>query len=187
MRGSRSRFGIALWLLVFPLFPLHTASSHADVVTRDPYKYFFDETFGNMRDELKTAREQGKLGILVFFELDECPFCHRMKETVLNQPQVQEYFKKNFLMFAVDIEGDVDMFDFDGQPRTQKDWAFAANRVRATPVFQFYDLNGAPTARYTGATAGVEEFMWLGEYVVSGKYLEKDMSFVKYKREKRGG
>jgi hypothetical protein len=54
-------------------------------------------------------------------------------------------------------------------------------------VFQFFDLDGKPIARYTGATSTIEEFMWLGDFVVSGKYLDKDMSFTKYKRERRGG
>lgn len=152
----------------------------------DPYKHFFNETFGDFKEELAHAREQGKLGILMFFELDDCPFCHRMKETVLNQPEVQEYFRKHFLLYAIDIEGEVEMKDFSGETRTMKDWSFAGNRVRATPVFQFYDLDGKPTARYTGATSTVEEFMWLGEYVVQGRYKEKEMSFTKYKREKRG-
>lgn len=155
-------------------------------VGRDPYQFFFHETFGNYQDELAKARAQGKKGILVFFELDDCPFCHRMKETVLNQPKVQEYFRENFLLFAMDIKGDLEITDFEGTARSQKDWAFAVNRVRATPVFQFFDLDGKPTARYTGATSGVEEFLWLGEYVVAGTYAEKDMSFTKYKRAKRG-
>jgi thioredoxin-related protein len=150
---------------------------------RDPYKYFFDESWGNFQDELKNAREQGKQGILIFFEMDECPFCHRMKETVLNQPKVQAYFKKYFLNFAVDIEGDVEVTDFQGHSMTQKDFAFKSNRVRATPVFAFYDLTGKRVMRYTGATNGVQEFMWLGEYVVNGDY--KKMPFTKYKREKR--
>jgi thioredoxin-related protein len=152
----------------------------------DPYKHFFNDTFGDYKEELAHAREQGKVGVMMFFELDDCPWCHRMKETVLNQPQVQEYFRKHFLLFAIDIEGDIEMTDFSGQERTMKDWAFAGNRVRATPVFQFFDLDGKPTARYTGATSTPDEFLWLGEYVVQGRYNEKNMSFAKYKREKRG-
>lgn len=150
---------------------------------RDPYKYFFDETWGNFQEELQNARNQGKQGILIFFEMDECPFCHRMKETVLNQPEVQAYFKKHFLNFAVDIEGDLEVTDFHGQTMTQKDFAFKSNRVRATPVFAFYDLTGKRVMRYTGATNGVGEFMLLGEYVVNGEY--EKMPFTKYKREKK--
>ena len=179
MRRALSTLGMLLLLTAVTL-PLHAE------VGRDPYKFFFNETFYNFQDELAKARAQGKQGILIFFELDDCPFCHRMKETVLNQPKVQAYFREHFLLFAIDIKGDTEMTDFDGTARSQKDWAFTGNRVRATPVFQFYDLDGKPTARLTGATSGVDEFMWMGEYVVSGKYQEKDMSFAKYKREKRG-
>ncbi len=177
---SAIRIMSVLWLLAAVATPLHAE------VGRDPYKFFFNETFYNLQDELAKARAQGKAGVLIFFELDECPFCHRMKETVLNQAPVQAYFREHFLAFAIDIKGDLEMTDFDGNVRTQKDWAFAGNRVRATPVFQFYDLDGKPTARLTGATSGVDEFMWLGEYVVAEKYREKDMSFAKYKRAKRG-
>lgn len=149
---------------------------------RDPYVYFFNETWNDFSEELVKAREQGKQGIMLFFEMDECPFCHRMKTTVLNQPEVQAYFREHFLLFSVDIEGDVEMVDFDGQHMQQKDFAFKVNRVRATPVFAFYDLEGNQVVRYTGATSGVDEFMLLGEFVTKGLY--KDMRFTKYKREK---
>lgn len=150
---------------------------------RDPYVYFFDETWGNFAEELVQARKSGKQGILLFFEMDECPFCHRMKELVLNQPEVQAYFKKNFLIYSIDIEGDVDMVDFSGNKITQKVFSFNRNRVRATPVFAFYDLDGKQVMRYTGATSSLEEFMWLGEYVATGIY--KKERFIKFKRRKK--
>jgi thioredoxin-related protein len=153
---------------------------------RDPGQYFFDQSLGDFSEELELAKENGKKAILIMFEMDECPFCHRMKQTVLNQPEIQDYYKENFMVFSVDIEGDVEMTDFKGQVLSQKDFAFKGNRVRATPVFAFFDLNGDPIkgARFTGATNGPEEFMWLGEYVVEGVYNE--MSFTRYKRGKKG-
>jgi len=168
---------VLFFLAVFYVSNLSAASG------RDPYKYFFDETWGDFTEELKKAKAEGKKGVLLFFELDECPFCHRMKETVLNQPKVQEYFKKHFLNFSVDIEGDVEIVNFKGESKTQKDFAFKQNRVRATPVFAFYDLTGKKVVRYTGATSSVEEFMLLGEYFVSRSY--EKMRFTKYKRLKK--
>lgn len=144
---------------------------------------FFDESLGDFTEELELAREQGKKGILLFFEMDECPFCHRMKTTILNQPEVIAYFKKHFLIFPVDIEGDIEINDFKGNVITQKDFAFKEHRVRATPVLAFFDLNGKRVARYTGATSTIEEFMWLGEFVVSEAY--KSTSFNRFKRNKR--
>jgi thioredoxin-related protein len=149
---------------------------------RDPYTYFFNETWGQFPEELEKARAEGKQGILLFFELDECPFCHRMKTTVLNQPEVQAFFREHFLNFAIDIEGDVEMTDFNGKVTTQKIFSEKDNRVRATPVFAFYDLQGKQVVRYTGATSGVDEFLLLGEYVAQGIY--KEMPFTKYKRLK---
>jgi thioredoxin-related protein len=152
---------------------------------RDPEQYFFDQSFGDFSEELQTAREQGKKGILIMFEMDECPFCHRMKTTVLNRPEVQDFYKKNFLIFSVDIEGDIEITDFKGQPTTMKDFAFKQFRVRATPVFQFFDLQGNPIkrGRYTGATKDAGEFMLLGKYIVEQKY--QDTSFSRYKRQMR--
>jgi thioredoxin-related protein len=152
---------------------------------RDPNAHFFNETFGDFREELANARKAGKSGVLVFFEMDDCPFCHRMKETVLNQPAVQDWYRERFLIFSVDTEGDTEVTDFEGRQMPAKDFAFKVNRVRATPVFAFYDLTGKPVARYTGATKDVQEFMWLGEFVAGGHY--KDSNFVRFKREKQGG
>lgn len=148
---------------------------------RDPYQYFFNETFGDFSEELQHAREQGKQGVVIFFEMDECPFCHYMKQNVLNQPTVQEYYRKNFLLFSVDIEGDVEVVNFTGQSMSQKDFAFKENRVRATPVIAFFDLEGKRIHRHTGKTSGVEEFMLMGEYVAEGHY--KTLPFTRFKRE----
>ncbi|MCW9024919.1 MAG: thioredoxin fold domain-containing protein [Gammaproteobacteria bacterium] len=155
----------------------------AQAESRDPYKYFFNETWGDFKEERSNAEEQGKQGVLIFFEMDECPFCHYMKTHVLNQPEVQEYFGKHFLNFSVDIEGDVEVSNMSGKSMRQKDFAFKENRVRATPVIAFYDLDGKQVHRHTGKTSGVAEFMLMGKYVAEGIY--KDMSFVRYKRQQR--
>jgi len=151
--------------------------------TRDPRDFFFHETFGDFQEELALAREEGKRGVMIFFEMDECPFCHWMKENVLNRPQVQDYFREHFLLFSVDVEGDIEITDFTGEPMAQKDFAFKKNRVRATPVFAFFDLEGNRVHRHTGKTASVEEFLLMGEYVAEGVYEE--MPFTRFKRARR--
>ncbi len=177
------RFSILLVLL-----PLLAAISPAlaEVESRSAETHFFDQTFGDFTEELQTARDAGKSGILLMFEMDECPFCHRMKQTVLNRSDVQDYFKAHFLIFPVDIEGDIEIVDFDGNTTTQKEFAFEQHRVRATPVFSFFDLDGQALkrARLTGATNGPEEFMLLGRYVVDKVY--EDQSFTRFKRQEMG-
>lgn len=175
MHKTVSLFSILIMLML--------SSTSGAAGARDPYKYFFNETWGDFQEELANAKQQGKDGVMIFFEMDECPFCHYMKQNVLNQPEVQKYYREHFLNFSVDIEGDVEITNMQGKPMKQKDYAFREHRVRATPVIAFFDLNGERIHRHTGKTSGIEEFMWMGEYVVKDVY--KEMSFTRYKRNKR--
>lgn len=147
---------------------------------RDPTVHFFQPKLGDLHGDLASARDEGKLGVLLMFEMDDCPFCHRMKATVLNRADVQDYFRRHFLIYSIDTKGDVPITDFQGRDTTEKSFA-QAQRARATPVFVFYDLEGQPVTRYTGATKTAEEFLLLGRYVVEGAY--KTMSFNVYKRQ----
>lgn len=167
-------------LIVLSLLSLLPATMAMAAAGRDPLAHFFNESFGNYAEELEQAREQGKKGVLVFYEMDECPFCHFMKQNVLNQPAVQEYYREHFLNFMVDIGGDIEITDFSGKQTTQKDFAKAA-RVRATPVIAFYDLEGKEVFRHTGRTSGVEEFMLMGRFIAEGLYTSQ--KFTNYKRE----
>ena len=164
-------------LIVLICMPANAASS------RDPGEFFFDETFGNFQEELALARQDGKIGLLMFFEQEDCPFCHRMKTTVLNRPDVQDYYRKYFHIFSVDIEGDLEVTDFHGHMTTQKDFAFKQFKVRATPVFAFVDLGGNVVTRYTGPTKDAREFLWLGEYVAEGHYRTE--TFTQFKRDRQ--
>ena len=175
------------YLFIF-VFPLCSSVLEADI-PRDPYQYFFQQSLGDLTEELEIAREQGKKGIFIFFEMDECPFCHRVKNTVLNQKTVQTLFNNDFLSLTMDIEGDLEIVDFNGNETTQKQFS-SQNRVRATPVLAFYDLEGNQAFKYTGAPSGIEEFMWMAEYFVKGIYKLKDdrgrpIRFSKFKRHKK--
>jgi thioredoxin-related protein len=171
--------------LVFTLAMMLATSMALAEKPRDAAQFFFNDSFWDFTEELQTARDEGKKGILIMFEMDECPFCHRMKTTILNQPDVQEYFREHFRIFPVDIEGDVELTDFEGRPTTMKAFAFEQYRVRATPVFAFFDLDGnyIKRARFTGATRDKDEFMLLGRYVVEQAYM--DQPFTRYKRATR--
>lgn len=147
--------------------------------TRDVQKHFFDQHLGDFKAELDSAKQAGKQGVLLMFVQEDCPWCARMKSTILNQSEVQDYYKKNFMIFAVDIKGDTTLVDFQGVETTEKQFS-EKNRVRATPVFGFMDLNGKMAYRFTGASKDVKEFLMLGHYVVDGAY--KTQAFVAYKQ-----
>ncbi|MHB1215534.1 MAG: thioredoxin family protein [Thiobacillus sp.] len=149
--------------------------------TRDPLNHFFQPKFGDFQADLQEARKQGKQGIFLFFEMDACPFCERMKTTILNQSDVQDAYREKFLVYSIDVNGDTEMTDFQGKRMTEKAFAFA-HRVRATPTLLFFDLDGKLVARHTGPTKNQAEFLLLGQYVAEGAYATQP--FIKYKQGK---
>ena len=148
--------------------------------TRDAEKYFFDLKMGDFKNELATAKKEGKTGIMIMFEQVDCPFCYRMKHSILNQNEVQDYYHQHFLIFLLDIRGSLPMEDFKGRETTEK--AFSVeHRVYGTPVFDFFDLDGKLITRFPGTAKDVDEFLLLGRYVVEGAC--KTTSFNAYKRQ----
>lgn len=143
---------------------------------------FFDQSLGDFRVELESAKKSGKSGLMLMFEAEGCPYCLKMRETVLNQPKVQAYFRRHFLIFSVDMLGDVEIQDTAGRSWREKAYAQEL-RIRGTPTFVFIGTDGSISARYTGATKDAGEFMLLGQYVVDGIY--KTQSFPEYRKSAR--
>ena len=141
---------------------------------------FFNMSLGDLQEDLELSKKENKKGILIMWEIEDCPWCYRMKETILNQKTVQMYYRKNFLIFSINTTSKAPIIDFKGNTTTEHDMA-VKSRAIATPTFIFYNLKGDPVTRYTGASKDVDEFMLLGEYVVSEAYKDKSMPFTKYK------
>jgi thioredoxin-related protein len=167
------------FILALALTSLGALPACAEV--RDPHSHFFMSKMGDFKDELATAKQEGKQGVLIMFEMDDCPFCARMKANILNQSQVQDYFRKHFLIYDMNVKGDTPMVDFKGRETTEKAFALE-QRARATPVFIFFDLEGNAVTRFTGATQTVDEFLLLGRYVVEGVH-KNNVPFNIYKKQ----
>ena len=172
---------IALVMLTVLLMGVTLPSAAGE--TRDPSEFFFQDSFNDLAEEAELAQEEGKIGVLVVFETDDCPWCDRMKETVLNQSHVQDYFRQHFRLIGLNTDGDALVTGFDGIEVSETDFALRHNRIRATPAFLFFDTEGELLVRYTGTTRDPEEFLWLGEYVVKAHFEYE--RFSSYKRKRR--
>jgi thioredoxin-related protein len=164
---SASQFA-ALALLLLAACALADAPA-----TRDPDAYFFTLTFGDLREEAQQAREDGKLGMLLFFKADACPYCQHMLHKVLNRPAVQNWYRERFTSIAVDIHGDVQLTDFDGITLPSK--VFSEHRqVFATPVIAFIDFDGNEIYRHMGMVRTPEEMLLIGEYIEGKHYYDTE-------------
>jgi thioredoxin-related protein len=166
-RMISTRTLLALLLLVA------NSALNAAVDERDPREFFFIQSFGDLPEEMQIARDEGKLGMLLFFESEACPYCHYMLRKIFNQRSVQEWYAERFVSIAVDIHGDVELTDFNGITLPSKIFS-DQRKIFLTPVVSFIDLNGVEIYRHLGMVRTPEEFLLLGKYIVGEHYLDTE-------------
>ena len=149
------------------------------------WERFFELSFGDLRAEAADAKKDGKLGLVVMYHFEECPYCTRMKREVLSRPEVQAHFRRNFRAIAIDTRGSQQVTGFDGRALPENEYARAIG-LRGTPTFQFYGLDGSLLATRAGAIYDPAEFMLLGDFVASGAYRTTSFAVYKQARQKRG-
>ncbi len=129
--------------------------------------------------EIEAAAEEGKQ-LVIFFHQIGCPYCDKMRARVHPAPKVFNYFSENFVMIESNIRGNLDVVMPDGTTGTERDLARKV-RVRATPVFVFFDKEGNNVLRTTGFL-NVDQFYLAGKYVVDEVYKTKK-SFFRYVKD----
>jgi len=160
-------FGLALALLA----PAGLAAEKA----RDADSHFFQPGFRDLPEELKLARAEGKRGLAIMFEAEDCPPCKRMKRDILSQPRVQDYYRKHFRVLSIDFNGDQEVIDPAGRSLAEKTYAGKGGvAIRGTPSFLFLDLQGKEMTRHYGEIRSVEDFLLLGKFVVSDAWRSGD-------------
>jgi thioredoxin-related protein len=157
-------------------------ASAAPAQERDAASYFFDASFGDLKDELRMARAEGKRGLFLMFAAEDCAPCVRMKKTVMSRPEVQSRFRRQFRVLHIDFNGDNEVIDFEGRAMRSKDYAQKVARVRATPTFTIIGFNASELLRHEGPTRDAQEFLWLADFVVQGEYRKKP--YEAYRRER---
>jgi thioredoxin-related protein len=167
---TERRKPLLLLLALFIAIPQATASS------------FFNRSSNNLKVEATLAQEQGKKALLIFYSTPDCPFCNRMKKTVLSQPEIALYFRTHFRLLEMNILEQQTVQDFSGKQTTAK--AFAKkNHIRVTPTLVFYNTEGERLFKQVGIIADPKAFRWLGEYILEKDYQQE--SFHHYLRKKR--
>jgi len=115
--------------------------------------------------------------LVLFFNQAGCPYCDKMRARVHATPKVMKYYTKHFIMMESDIKGNLQVVMPDGTIGTERDFAKEL-RIRATPVFIFYDKDGNTALRTTGFLDS-HKFYLAGKYVVEGVH-NTNKSFFKY-------
>lgn len=146
---------------------------------------WFSLTFKDVAEDIQTAQDEGKRLVLIF-EQRGCIYCARMHEEILSDPEVRDFVRDNFKVVQINLFGDEEVTDLDGEALTEKT---AARRwgVVFTPTMIFLpdsvpegDMTIADAAVATmpgafGKLTFLNMFRWVNE-----KGYESDEHFQTY-------
>jgi thioredoxin-related protein len=96
--------------------PLAAAELGDDGLHKQPW---MRETFLDLREDLAEANAEGKR-LVIFFEQRGCIYCRKMHEEVFSDPAVSDYIDENFFVLQLNLHGDLEVTDFDGDVRREK-------------------------------------------------------------------
>lgn len=93
------------------------------------------DTFKDLREDLAEAKAEGKR-LVLFFEQRGCIYCKQMHEEVFSDPGISDYIGENYFVVQLNLHGDIEVTDFDGETLPEKDMA-GKWRVLFTPSIVF--------------------------------------------------
>ncbi|MDV7142930.1 thioredoxin family protein [Tropicimonas sp. TH_r6] len=80
------------------------------------------DTFKDLAEDLEEANAEGKR-LMLIFEQRGCIYCKQMHEEVFVRPEIAAYLEENFFVVQMNLYGDTEVTDFDGDTRTEKQMA----------------------------------------------------------------
>lgn len=114
---------------------------------------WFLNSFLDLNEDLGEAHADGKR-LVIFWEQNGCPYCKRMHEVNLRIPRIVKSIQDNFQVIQLNMWGDREVTDFDGEVLKEKD---LANKwgVLFTPTIQFFPETTEQVAARQGNKAEV--------------------------------
>ena len=77
------------------------------------------DTFKDLREDLGEANAEGKR-LALFMEQRGCIYCTKMHKEVYPREDVSSYIRENFFVVQLNLHGDTEVTDFDGEVLTEK-------------------------------------------------------------------
>ena len=180
--GYFKRFGavlIALTMLAMPAL--------AEVVMGDDGLHkttWMRDTFRDLREDLDEANAEGKR-LAIIMEQRGCIYCNKVHNEVFPVPEIDSYIRENFFFIQMNMFGDVEWTDFDGETLTEKKMARKWG-LMFTPTMLFFpeevaEGKTAAQAAVVNMPGAFEKYTTLNilKWVVEKGY-ETDESFQKF-------
>ena len=100
-------------------WPLAAAELGDDGLHKTPW---MRDTFKDLREDLEEARGEDKR-LMLMFEQRGCIYCTKMHEEVFPTPEIANYIEENYFVVQLNLHGDIEVTDFDGETLSEKQMA----------------------------------------------------------------
>ena len=108
---------LAIVTALFVALPVYAAELGDDGLHKAEW---MRDTFKDLREDLAEANAEGKR-LAVIVEQRGCIYCKQMHEEVFVDPAIDAYIKENYFFVQINMFGDVEVTDFDGETLPEKD------------------------------------------------------------------
>lgn len=100
-------------------WPLAAAELGDDGLHKTPW---MRDTFKDLREDLEEANAEDKR-LMLMFEQRGCIYCTKMHEEVYPAPEIGGYIEENYFVVQLNLHGDIEVTDFDGETLSEKQMA----------------------------------------------------------------
>lgn len=80
------------------------------------------DTFKDLQEDAAEAAGEGKR-LLILVEQRGCVYCKKMHETTFQDPRVLEILENDYFPVRINLHGDIEIIDTDGEELSEKDAA----------------------------------------------------------------
>ena len=98
--------------------------------------HWMQDSFLDLREDLELANEEGKR-FAIIIEQRGCIYCRRMHQDIFPDPSIDRIITENFYFVQLNMFGDLEVTDFDGEVMAEKEIMFKW-RVNFTPTIMFF-------------------------------------------------
>lgn len=136
---------------------------------------WFKASFLDIREDAAEAAQAGKRVLLYFYQ-DGCPYCKKLMEDNFGQREISDKAREYFDVIAINMWGDREVTDFNGESTTEKQFARDL-KVMFTPTLLLLNERSEVVLRVNGYFPP-HRFLRALDYV--GQRLENRSSFRDY-------
>ncbi len=175
---------LLIWTLTLVVCFLRTAAPAAETTSpTSPGKLigvrafnhpdWFKQSFLDIEEDIQETAQAGKQ-LILFFEMNGCPYCARLLEENFAQEPTQSFIREHFEVIALNIQGDREVTVDTDQTLPEKEFAQRIG-VRYTPTLLFLNQEGEEVARIDGYR-NPADFKLILDYVASRAYEHQSMA-----------